>query len=171
MEPYLRIHFVDYKNYSDVQVFEVGCQNCPPKHSYGPIVRGKFILHYVVEGQGKLLLGDTLNKELRKSERIRAKLFTSWEDEKITDNEFVQRKAVHNERIASIKQQIEALEDTIPQHEELEERIIQFREVMDALKDDTVSAEAKNVALKSIIERIYFSRENNSEFVLDIQTK
>lgn len=57
MEPYLRIHFVDYKNYSDVQVFEVGCQNCPPKHSYGPIVRGKFILHYVVEGQGKLLLG------------------------------------------------------------------------------------------------------------------
>lgn len=114
---------------------------------------------------------DTLNKELRKSERILAKLFVSWEEETISDNEFVQRKAVHNERIASIKQQIEALEDTIPQHEELEERIIQFREVMDALKDDTVSAEAKNVALKSIIERIYFSRENNSEFVLDIQTK
>ena len=114
---------------------------------------------------------DTLNKELRKSERILAKLFASWEEETISDNEFVQRKAVHNERIASIKQQIEALEDTIPQHEELEERIIQFSEVMDALKDDTVSAEAKNVALKSIIERIYFTRENGSEFVLDIQTK
>lgn len=114
---------------------------------------------------------DTLNKEMRKSERILAKLFNSWEDETISDNEFVQRKAVHNERIASIKQQIEALEDTIPQHEELEERIIQFREVMDALKDDTLSAEAKNVALKSIIERIYFSRENNAEFFLDIQTK
>lgn len=114
---------------------------------------------------------DTLNKELRKSERILAKLFTSWEDETISDNEFVQRKAVHNERIASIKQQIEALEDTIPQHEELEERIIQFREVMDALKDDTLSAEAKNMAVKSIIERIYFSRENNAEFFLDIQTK
>ncbi len=114
---------------------------------------------------------DTLNKELRKSERILAKLFNSWEDETISDNEFVQRKAVHNERIASIKQQIEALEETIPEHEELEERIIEFRDVMDALKDDTLSAEAKNMALKSIIERIYFSRENNSEFVLDIQTK
>ena len=114
---------------------------------------------------------DTLNKELRKSERILAKLFSSWEDGTITDNEFVQRKAVHNERIASIKQQIEALEDTIPQNEELEVRITEFTDVMDALKDDTLSAEAKNMALKSIIERIHFCRENNSEFVLDIQTK
>jgi len=54
MEDYSRIHFVDYKNYSDVQVYEVGRQKCLPKHSYGPIVRGKFILHYVVDGQGKL---------------------------------------------------------------------------------------------------------------------
>ena len=113
----------------------------------------------------------TLNAEMRKSERILAKLFASWEDETITDNEFVQRKAVHNERIASIKQQIEVLEDTIPQQEELELRITEFSDVMEALKDDTLSAEAKNMALKSIIERIYFSRENNSEFVLDIQTK
>lgn len=113
----------------------------------------------------------TLNAGLRKSERILAKLFTSWEEETISDNEFVQRKAVHNERIASIKQQIEALEDTIPHHEELEARATDFRAVMDALRDDTLSAEAKNMALKSIIERIYFSRENNAEFVLDIQTK
>jgi len=114
---------------------------------------------------------DVLNKELRKSERILAKLFVSWEEETISDNEFVQRKAVHNERIESIKQQIEALEDTIPEYEELEQRIFQFNDVMNALLDDTISAEVKNVALKSIIHRIYFSRENGSEFVLDIQTK
>lgn len=112
-----------------------------------------------------------LNAEMRKSERILAKLFTSWEEETISDNEFVQRKAVHNERIASIKQQIEALEETIPHHEELETRITEFTAVMDALKDDKRSAESKNVALKSIVERIYFSRENNAEFDLDIQTK
>ena len=58
MESYSRIHFVDYNNYSDVQVFEVGRQKCPPKHSYGPIVRGKFILHYVVDGRGRLVLND-----------------------------------------------------------------------------------------------------------------
>lgn len=57
MESYSRIHFVDFKNNRDVQVFEVGRQKCPSKHSYGPIVRGKFILHYVVDGQGKLVLG------------------------------------------------------------------------------------------------------------------
>lgn len=114
---------------------------------------------------------DTLNAEMRKSERILAKLFSSWEAETITDNEFVQRKAVHNERIESIKHQIEVLEDTIPQHEELEQRIFQFNDVMNALLDDTVSAEVKNMALKSIIHRIYFSRENGSEFILDIQAK
>ena len=114
---------------------------------------------------------DTLNAEMRKSERILAKLFRSWEEETISDNEFVQRKAVHNERIASIREQIAALEDTIPQREELTERIIRFTEVLETLLDDTLSAEAKNMALKSIIERIYFIRENNAEFVLDIQTK
>lgn len=56
MEPYSRIHFVGYDNYKDVQVYEVGRQKCPPKHSYGPIVRGKFILHYVIDGQGRLTL-------------------------------------------------------------------------------------------------------------------
>lgn len=56
MEPYSQIHFVGYENYNDVQVYEVGRQKCPPKHSYGPIVRGRFILHYVVDGQGKLCM-------------------------------------------------------------------------------------------------------------------
>ena len=57
MEPYSCIYFVDYEKYNDVRVYEVGRQKCPPKHSYGPIVRGKFILHYVVDGEGKLCLG------------------------------------------------------------------------------------------------------------------
>lgn len=57
MEQYSRIHFVGYENYKDLQVYEVGRQKCLPKHSYGPIVRGKFILHYVVDGQGKLCMG------------------------------------------------------------------------------------------------------------------
>ncbi len=56
MKPYSYIHFVDYNRFSDVRVFEVGHQKCLPRHSYGPIVRGRFILHYVVDGQGKLCL-------------------------------------------------------------------------------------------------------------------
>lgn len=56
MEHYSQIHFVGYENFNDIQVYEVGRQKCPPKHSYGPIVRGKFILHYVIDGQGKLCL-------------------------------------------------------------------------------------------------------------------
>lgn len=56
MENYSQYRFVGYENYSDVQVYEVGRQKCMPKHSYGPIVRGRFILHYVISGQGKLCL-------------------------------------------------------------------------------------------------------------------
>lgn len=57
MEPYSQIHFVGYETYKDIRVYEVGRQKCLPRHSYGPIVRGRFILHYVVDGQGKLCLG------------------------------------------------------------------------------------------------------------------
>lgn len=112
-----------------------------------------------------------LKAEQKNSEKKLAKLFDAWEEGNITDNEFVHRKAVHNEKIEAIRQQIEVMEDTIPEKEELEARVYEFRSVLDAMLDDTVSAEAKNQALKSIIARIDFTRENNQEFMLDIQPK
>lgn len=111
---------------------------------------------------------EALYSEMRKVERKLARLFDSWEDEKITDNEFVQRKAVNNERIESIRQQIDELESSIPEKEEYEEMLICLSEALDTLLDDSLDAEIKNEFLKRIIEKIEFSRENNEEFILDV---
>ena len=110
---------------------------------------------------------ESLEKEIRKIKRTLGKLFTAWENEDITDNEFVERKAIHNERIANIEKQMEDLESAIPEREEYEEKVILLSEALTAIKDGSLDAEIKNEYLKRIIDRIDFSRENNSEFILD----
>lgn len=108
-----------------------------------------------------------MEAELRKTEKKVAKLFDAWEDGHISDNEFVQRKAVNNEKIESIRQHMAELEDSIPEKTEYEEMIHTFSDALCYLEDDTVDAEVKNEYLKAIFSRIEFTRENNEEFILD----
>lgn len=56
---YDECYFVDYDSYDDLSLYEVGCQKCPPKYSFGPIMRDNYVLHYILEGSGTLYLGDT----------------------------------------------------------------------------------------------------------------
>ena len=114
---------------------------------------------------------EALNKELRKTKRILDKLFDDYENEIYTANEFVERKAKHNERIESIKEQIAALEDTIPEKEEYEVKIQKLSDALQALESPSVEAEDKNRFLKIIVDRIEFSRENGEEFILDVYLK
>ena len=114
---------------------------------------------------------EALQAEMRKAERKLAKAFDDYEDGVYTANEFVQRKAKHNERIESIKAQIEDLEDSIPEKEDYEETILMLSDALDALLDEELDADIKNEHLKRIVARIEYSRENNEEFILDIDLK
>ena len=114
---------------------------------------------------------ELLNAELRKSERKLSKLFDAWENDDITDNEFVKRKNVNNDRIESIKKQINELEKAIPEKEEYTEKIMKLSDAMNALLDKELDADVKNAYMKEIIDRIEFSRDNNEEFILDIFLK
>ena len=114
---------------------------------------------------------DILQAEKRKIERKMAKLFDAWEDETITNNEFVQRKAVNNERIEAIDKQIIELEDSIPEKEEYQEMIMRLTDALDAWETENLDAEVKNYYLKAVIDRIEFTRENNEEFILDLYLK
>lgn len=114
---------------------------------------------------------EALQSEKRKIEKKMAKLFDAWEDEKISDNEFVQRKAVNNERIEAINKRMDELEDSIPEKEEYQEKIMKLTEALDTIADETLDAEIKNHYLKDIIDRIEFSREENDEFILDVYLK
>ena len=111
---------------------------------------------------------EALQAELRKTERKLAKLFDAWEDDAITNNEFVKRKAVNNEKIENIHRQMDELESSIPEKEEYEETIMKLSDALESLSDDCLDADVKNEYLKRIIDRIEFSRENDTEFILDI---
>lgn len=114
---------------------------------------------------------DALKKEMRKIQRKLDKLFDDYEEEIYTANEFVERKAKHNERMEAIKEQIAALEETVPEKEEYEEKVLRLTDALEALEDDTLEAEIKNRYLKEIVDKIEFSRENNDEFILDVYLK
>ena len=103
-----------------------------------------------------------------KTEKKLSKLFDSWEDGIIDNNEFVQRKEVHHLKIDAIKRQIEDLEKAVPEKEEYQEKIMSMADALSALKDDTLDADIKNEYLKKNIEKIEFSRDNDDEFILDI---
>lgn len=114
---------------------------------------------------------EALQSELRKQEKKLSKLFDAWEEGKITDNEFVERKAVNNARIESIKNLMDELESSIPEKEEYQEKILHLSNALDSLLDETLDADVKNGYLKQIIDKIEFSRENDYEFVLDVHLK
>lgn len=112
-----------------------------------------------------------LQNEQRKIEKKLAKLFDAWEDEKLSDNEFVERKAINIARIESIEKQIAEIEDSIPEKEEYQEMIMKLSDALESLKDETLDADIKNAYLKQVIDKIEFSRENDTEFILDVYLK
>lgn len=109
-----------------------------------------------------------LRKEMQNIERKKAKLFDSWEDDKISNNEFVERKAIHNQRLETLQKQIDELEYAVPEKEEWENKLLLVSDAFIAIQDDELDVETKNIFLKKIIKRVEFSRENDSEFILDI---
>jgi DNA invertase Pin-like site-specific DNA recombinase len=100
-----------------------------------------------------------------------AKAFDDYEEGIYTANEFIERKAKHNATLESLERQMIELENSIPEKEEYEEKIIMFTEALDSLLDEDLDAEVKNEYLKRIIKRIEFSRENDEEFILDVFPK
>lgn len=111
---------------------------------------------------------EELEKEIRKTEKKKTKLFDSWENDDITNNEFVERKAIHNARIETLQKQIDELECTIPERDEFEEMLLLLSDAFIAIRDEEFDAATKNEFLKRIIKKIEFSRENDVEFILDI---
>lgn len=54
--------FLDYDKSAEVRLYEIGNYKCEPGYSYGPVVRPRGILHYVISGKGKLRI---MNKEYK----------------------------------------------------------------------------------------------------------
>lgn len=111
----------------------------------------------------------TLKKEEVKLKQKIAKLFDSWENGILNDNEFIERKAINNESLENIQKQIHDLEESIPEKIDYKEKIILLSNAFESLRDDSVSAKVKNDYLKEIVSKIEYSRERSGEFILDIE--
>ena len=53
---YDECYFLNYNNYSDINLYEIGMQKCVPSYSFGPIIRKHYVLHCVLAGKGTLYL-------------------------------------------------------------------------------------------------------------------
>lgn len=62
LKHYDECYFVNYDSYEDLRLAEIGCQKCPSKYSFGPIIRENYVLHYILEGSGSLFIN---KKEFR----------------------------------------------------------------------------------------------------------
>ena len=48
----LEKYYISKKDYTDLNVYRCGFEECSPWHSWGPGVRDHFIIHIVHKGQG-----------------------------------------------------------------------------------------------------------------------
>lgn len=100
-------------------------------------------------------------QKLKKKKRALDKLHESYEENMITKQVFLERKAVLSRQIQKLEEEMKDLrivdEGNYLTVEQIVKRIGQFRE----LWSKAVSSEEKNRALKKLVERIEYSREGN----------
>lgn len=102
-----------------------------------------------------------LEKELEKAKEKRRRLFDDYEEGNYTAEEFRERKTIWAERISRMAETLEELQHRKPEEIDYQEKISTFTKVLETLQDDEVSVKEKNILLKSIIQKIEYSREGN----------
>ena len=140
-----------------------------------------FEIKLSTNNEGALEQHQMLIKRLEaKKEELNKKEMNLWE--KYTEegmpkhifNQLIEK--VQGEKEA-VKQSLKDAYASVPDATNYEEKICRFRDALDALKDNNVSAQQKNRLLKACIERITYSREATDTkrqtlpFQLDVQLR
>ena len=99
-----------------------------------------------------------MESELRRQERMKQKLFDSWESDDgiYTRDEFVERKQGYVAKIAELKKLINEAKENAPAPVNCEERIETIHAIIDCIQDPDTPARAKNVFLKRFIDKITY---------------
>jgi len=56
----LEKYYISKKDYTDLNVYRCGFEECLPGHSWGPGVRDHFIIHIILKGQGSFTANDNV---------------------------------------------------------------------------------------------------------------
>lgn len=119
-----------------------------------------------------------MEAELAKQERMKKRLFDSWEadDGTYTRTEFIERKGMYTQTIENLKKEIAEMKKVTPAPVDYEERIFNFHSMLDCINNPDLDAKAKNIFLKEFIEKIEFDtidlgRGKGADPVLDVYFK
>lgn len=117
---------------------------------------------------------EELEKELAKLEETQEELYDLLESKIYTREVFNTRNAKLASKRNTLHKQLEKAKSVVPERIDYEEKIYTFSQALAALKNDKVSAKAKNDFLKAIIEKIVYSniesdRENRFESDIHLQ--
>lgn len=107
--------------------------------------------------QQQLTLITNLNKKLEEIEKQQVQLYDLLETQVYTKDIFLMRNSALADRRESVKKSIEESKSNIIQFLDYRELILKFQNVVDALKDNNVSAKNKNDLLKTILIKIEYS--------------
>lgn len=99
---------------------------------------------------------EKLKKELEELHEQEANQYELLEKRIYTEEIFLKRNKEINVKIESIKSQIYNLKQSTPKEVNYDDKVVKLKDAIAGIKNDGISAEAKNKLLKSIIEKIEF---------------
>lgn len=102
---------------------------------------------------------DAMEKRLVEIERKELSLWDKYAEEGMPKDIFDKLMGGVKKDKAELKESLAKAYASVPKHEDYEEKIYSFRRALEHIKDDSVSAQAKNTLLRAIIEKITYSRE------------
>lgn len=127
-----------------------------------PKILNEIEIHGVRFNDTKTII-EVKERELRKQKRALEKLYESYEEDVITKQEFVERKEIRIKQIHGLEEEIHEVRRTIENYgnsqtvTSIYERIDKFLEIWNG----AVTNEEKNKALKQLVERIVYNRDEN----------
>lgn len=119
--------------------------------------------------QKKLL--ERLEKQMEELRQQEEKQFDLLETGVYTQERFEQRNTALRKKMDECQERIQETKATMPKQVDYAERVVTLEKAIAALKDPNVSAEVKNVRLKSIVEKIEFSTGETGHNYTEIKLK
>ena len=99
---------------------------------------------------------EKLNAELEEMNQQEEKQFDLLEKGIYKEEVFIKRNEELHRKMDALKSKIYEVKVSIPKEVNYEEKIIKLKDAIAGLRDDTISAEAKNKLIKSIIKKIEY---------------
>lgn len=105
---------------------------------------------------------NNLNNELKSLEKKQDELYNLLEDGIYSKEVFLKRNEKLAESRSELEQKIKKAKENTARPINYQERIIKFKQVLQALQDDDIPPKEKNRLLKQIIQRIDYSRDSTN---------